>query len=251
MLRMDFDLCYPILEKNFDNIIKKIKLVNNKKVSTYELRLDNLNCLSSAKCDISSIVDNINNLKRRFPKKKFIVTIRTKKEGGKVSFSASKYTEYICCLLKFAKVDYVDVEYKFYAKSKSIINKAINESKAKVIISKHVFDEKFSIIKCEKTFKELSKVNCDIVKLAVKVGSKEDTYKFMELSKNYSIKISKNGKRGIFIAMGKNGLVSRVFPEYTGTKVVFLNAYDKHNKLCQPNLSLFLNMHGKIFAKLN
>lgn len=217
----------------------------------YELRLDSLKSLLNGKSDIISITEDINCIKKRFPKKKFIVTIRTKGEGGNLSLSSKRYIEYIKCLLENAKADYIDIEYKYYAKNKSLFDKLIKKSKVKTILSKHLFNKNFSKKKCEEILKKLSKSPCDIVKLAVKIDDKNKVYEFMELSKIYNSKISKLGKRGIFIAMGKEGLISRIFPGYAGTRVVFLDAYDRRkNKLYQPNLTFFLHFHNKILDYL-
>ena len=244
-----FDLCYPILEKDIDGIIRKIKSTISKKVNMYELRLDSLKGLLSD--DIMSITDGINSIKKKFPHKKFIVTIRTKGEGGNVTLTSNKYIELIKYLLENAKADYIDIEYKYYEKNKGAFNRLIRKSRLKTILSKHLFHKNFSSKKCEEILKSLSKSPCDIVKLAVKIDDKNKVYEFMELSKRYNSKISKLGKRGIFIAMGREGIISRVFPQYAGTRVVFLDAYDKkRSKLYQPNLTFFLNFYNKILDYL-
>ena len=252
MKKKYFDLCHPILEKDRLSIIKKIKSIKNSKVRMYELRLDCLKSLSRSKEGIELVIDDVNYIVSKYPKNVFIATIRTKSEGGNITLSGSKYVECIKYLLKEAKVNYVDIEYKYYEKHKRVLDKYIKESKAKVIISKHIFDKKFSYAKCENMLKQLSKTKCDVVKLAVNVDNIVDSYKFIELSKEYNEKISKSGKRGIFIAMGKAGIISRILPEYTGTRVVFLDAYDKKNsKLFQPNLTFFLKFHNKILDYLD
>lgn len=253
----NYRLCYLISEKDRNSIIKKIKKTYDSRVTTYELRCDHLDCLKG-KGDILLAIDTINYVTSKFPRKKFIITIRTKTEGGNISLSKKRYATYISELYYGVKADYIDIEDRYYDAVKELLadkknkEKIRNKKHIKIIVSKHVFDKKFSIVKCENIIKRLMKKKANILKLAVRTEKLVDVCDYMKFARKYSTMIKAHRKDCIFIAMGKAGLISRIFPEYTNTKIVFLDTYNrnnslKNNKLFQPNLRMFLRLH-RVYA---
>jgi 3-dehydroquinate dehydratase len=80
----------------------------------------------------------------------------------------------------------------------------------------------------------MSKPYIDYVKCAVMVNNKNELFDFMMIARKCSKDILKLKKNCIFIAMGEIGGISRVWPEFTNTKIVFLTAYsDKSSKIGQ------------------
>ena len=229
-----FSLCYPILESSKEKIINKIRSVNNPKVKVYELRLDYLNKESMS--DMSKIIDIINFVKTNFTSKKIIATVRTKGEGGKINLSSQAYFDLIKEICEKSKADYVDIEYRFYSKRKSLYDKLIIKSKKTIILSKHLFNKRFSLANCKDILGKMSKSKSDILKLAVMTHSKMETYYYMKMAHEFTSKDRKKRAGYIFIAMGRDGLISRLLPEYTNTKIVFINAYHGANNLGQVDL---------------
>ena len=246
-LKNNFDLCYPILEKEFDLVYNKINSTLDKRVLFYELRID---YLFENGIGIDDIIAFINDLIKHFSDKKFIITIRTKSEGGATQLSFNEYYNYLEKLITNVEASYIDIEYKYYILDKSSFDSLIKTSKSKIILSKHIFDGKFSSTNCEETINELLEGPGDIAKLAIMVSTKDDLFSFMNIAKDYASLLKKNKKEAIFIAMGEMGRLSRIYPEYTNTKIVFINAYDKGSILGQYSLGSYLE-NRKLLAKLS
>lgn len=245
-LKNNFDLCYPILESDPSSIRKKIEATISKRVKFYELRID---YLLDNRVSIDDIIYYMNDLNRDFSDKEFIVTIRTKNEGGAIDLSLYKYFSYIEKLMGKLKVSYIDIEYKYYSLALDAFNALIKKTNLKIILSKHIFDHEFSKENCEDIIKQLIKTKCNIVKLAVMIDKKNDLFSFMNIAKEHSIKLKDINKDAIFIAMGEMGRLSRIYPEYTNTKIVFVNAYENNSILGQYSLNSYIECR-KLLAKL-
>lgn len=240
-----FLLCYPILEKGIYGILKKIEKIDDKLIDAYEIRLDTLKYIDDSDNKVKEILNAINVVKKCYKKKKIIATIRTCKEGGKSNIDKKKYAFYIEEICKNSLADYVDIENDTL---KDVGNTFYKHYKKKIILSKHIFDKKFSKEKCKTTIEKMLKKECSILKMAVAVYNEKDLYEYMDLAKSYALRLEKRGTKCIFIAMGDMGKVSRIFPEYTKTQVVFLNAYKKR-ELGQFSLKEYIYYRNIIFAK--
>ena len=221
-LKNDFEFCYPVMESDESYLLKKISEINNEKKCMIELRLD---YLLYAGMSIENIIKIINIVRLKYTNKKMIATIRTIGEGGKVDLTKEKYFYYIKELYLNAKVNYIDVEYKFYKIDKIYYDSLFKKKKKKIIMSIHFFDRIFFENEYIKLFTEMAESRGNIVKFAIKTFSKEELFSFMLTAKKCQKILKKNGKEAIFIAMGKIGILSRLWPEFTNTKIVFLTAY--------------------------
>ena len=221
-LKNDFEFCYPVLEDNKSAFLKKVAEINSEKQCMIELRLDYLLYAGSS---IDDIIKIINTVRTKYTNKKLIATIRTVSEGGKVDLTKEKYFYYIKELYLNAKVNFIDVEYKFYKIDKIYYDSLFKKKKKKIIISMHFFDRIFFENEYIKLFTEMAESSGDIVKFAIKTFSKEDLFLFMLTAKKCEKIMKKNKKETIYIAMGTVGMLSRLWPEFTNTKIVFLTAY--------------------------
>ena len=238
-------LCYPLFECGKDEICKKISNTKNSDIKLYELRIDYM--LNKGQ-DIDDIICDINYIKRKFSKLKFISTIRTKSEGGLIGLSGDKYYAYVEKLFKFSKTDFVDIEFKYYKKYKKEFEKILNKTNKKIIISKHIFDDDFSENSIKRYIEESIFYKGDCVKLAILVINKNSFYELVSIIKKYENLLKKAKKEPLFIAMGKDGVLSRILPEIFNTKIVFLNAYNKVNKLGQISYTSYIK-YRKLLAK--
>ena len=245
-LKNNFYLCYPILEKDLPSVYHKIKTTIDRRVPFYELRIDYLLEQGVA---THSIIDCINDLVKTFSNKKFIVTIRTKNEGGAIDIPFDEYYVYVKELVEKSKAHYIDIEYKYYILDLAAFNTLIEKFKVKTILSKHIFSDKFSKEKCEEMINCLIKTKCSIAKLAMTVCEKKDLFYFMNTAKEYSRKLKESNKNAIFIAMGEMGRLSRIYPEYTNTRIVFINAYNNGSILGQYSHNNYIE-YRKLLAKL-
>ena len=232
-LKNNFNFCYPILEGNKNSFLNKISEVDKERKCMIELRLD---YLLYAGMSIDEIISLIDHIKTKLTHKKLIATIRTVSEGGKVDLTKERYFFYIKELYLKSKVNYIDVEYRFYKRDKLYYDSLFKKRKKKIIISMHIFDRIFFENEYVRLFTEMAESSGNIVKFAIKTFTKEDLFLFMRAARKCEKVMKKNRKESIFIAMGSVGVLSRIWPEFTFTKIVFLSAYtDFDRELGQMN----------------
>ena len=243
----NFVFCYPILEESKSAMLKKVAEVDKQKKCIIELRLD---YLLNAGMNIAEIIKIISLIKAKYTNKKLIATIRTVSEGGKVDLTKEKYFLFIKELYLKSKVHYIDVEYKFYKIDKIYYDSLFKKKKKKIITSMHIFDRIFFENEYVKLFTEMAESSGNIVKFAIKTFTKEDLFSFMLTARKCEKIMKKNKKESIYIAMGMVGTLSRLLPEFTKTKIVFLSAYkDIDVELGQLNREKYVkyrNMLAKI-----
>ena len=232
-LKNNFSFCYPILEGDKNSFFNKISEVDKERKCMIELRLD---YLLYAGMSIDEIISLIDHIKTKLTHKKLIATIRTVSEGGKVDLTKERYFFYIKELYLKSKVHYIDVEYRFYKIDKLYYDSLFKKRMKKIIISMHIFDRIFFENEYVRLFTEMAESSGNIVKFAIKTFTKEDLFLFMRAARKCEKVMKKNRKESIFIAMGSVGVLSRVWPEFTFTKIVFLSAYtDFDRELGQMN----------------
>lgn len=247
-LKNDFIFCYPILEDSKNTLIKKVSQVDKERKCMIELRLDYLLC---AGMSMEDIIKTINYIKSKVTNKKIIATIRTVSEGGRVDLTKEKYFTYIKELYLKSRVHYIDVEYKFYKIDKIYYDSLFKKKKKKIIISMHIFDRIFFENEYIKLFTEMAESSGNIVKFAIKTFTKEDLFTFMIAARKCEKMIKKNKKDAIFIAMGTVGALSRLWPEFTSTKIVFLTAYKEIDiEFGQMNREKYVK-YRKLLAKID
>lgn len=245
-LKRGINLCYPILESTKESFFEKVCKVSNEKKCIIELRID---CLLSAGFSIEQIIDFVSYIKGKCTRKKLIATIRSCSEGGKVDLDDDKYFYFIKMLYLKSKVNAIDVEYKFYIKNKEAYDELFATKKKDIILSIHIFDRVLLINEYKKIFKDMINTKANIVKFAIKTYTKEDLFAFMDVARKTHKFFVKARKKVIFIALGEIGKVSRIFPEYTYTSIVFLNAYEKEdNNIGQISRKVY-NKCRKLLAK--
>ena len=218
----EFELCYPILENDKVLFMDKIVSLEKEKNSLLELRID---YLLEGGVNIDEIVMMINYIHVDLTSKRVIVTIRTEDEGGRAKIDAETYFNYVKKIYLNTSAEYVDIEYALYQKNANKFDKLFKNNFKKVILSTHIFNGALSKDDYEMLFYNMTKPYIDIVKCAVMVKTKKELFDFMMVAR----KCSKNLKKGcIFIAMGEIGGLSRLWPEFTNTNVVFLTAYGEN-----------------------
>ncbi len=213
-----FELCYPIMESDITLYVDKITSLEKDKNDLIELRID---YLLNEGVKIDEIIKMINYVST-FSNKKLIVTIRTDREGGKYNLDEKKYYDYIERIYLETKAEYLDVEYKMYMCSEEKYENLFNNKLKRIILSIHIFDKRLSKKEYEKLFLNMLKPNIDIVKCAVYLTLKKELFDYMMTARKVSKIIKNAGKECIFIAMGEMGRLSRLWPEFTNSKVVFL-----------------------------
>lgn len=226
-LSKKYKYCFPITESSKTSLIKKVKSLIIPKGSIIELRLD---YLLYTDIDIENVVKIVNDIKKMCRNVKILATIRTISEGGKLDLSREKYFYFIRELCVNTNVDYIDCEYKFYKIDKVYYDNLFKRCRKKIILSIHFYNRVFDSIGYTNIVSEMLDSKSHFIKFAMKTFTREELFTFMLTMRKLSEKVKENRKEPIFIAMGEVGKFSRLWPEFTGSKIVFINAYGMYNK---------------------
>lgn len=109
--------------------------------------------------------------------------------------------------------DYIDIEYEILERDRNHLLGLAKSKKAKVIISHHNFDNSDSD-KWDEIIKNSKEYGADFVKLAVKVDTKEDAIKLMNLYTKY--------QNIIAFGLGEWAQFTRIMSYYIGAPWVFV-----------------------------
>lgn len=244
----DFQFCYSIREENPLKFFEKALLANKYDDSLLELRVDYM--LANG-IDIKKIVSVIDDINKNISGQRLIITIRTIEEGGKISLSDEDYYEYIGILYNKTNSKYIDVEYEYYIKNPDKYRALFSGNIKRVIASKHIFDGALKNDEYKRIFLDMAKSNVNIVKFAIMLDNKEELFDYMLVARECSKLIENGGKNCVFIAMGEIGQLSRLWPEFTNTKIVFLTMDSKKaNKIGQLSYENYVK-YRKLLEKID
>lgn len=207
-------VCVPIIEKSFAGIISQVTRLVNDGVPMIEWRADYFEELS----DIERVKALLGNLLDITKDTLFLVTIRSKEEGGCCEFSKDKIASTLEAISKAHVADFIDVEYFFLEDAKGLISR-LQKNGALVIASHHDFIETKRADVLEAQLYEMKEGDADLVKIAVHPKNFSDVLTLMEVSKVYS---EKNPSVPLIsISMGETGFLSRVAGETIGSVITF------------------------------
>ena len=139
-----------------------------------------------------------------------LATIRSKAEGGKSGISEKERLRLFQNIMPF--VDAVDIELS----SKKILNQVVSKAhahKKKAIISYHNFKNTPEQKRLETIVKNCKKAGGDMVKIATFAREKKDIARLAALTLSH--------KNIIVIAMGRLGIVSRIFFPALGSLLTY------------------------------
>ena len=174
-----------------------------------ELRVD-----SFSRLDGAYVTAKIKERKKN--KLPLILTIRSKKEGGRVNLSDEARLFLFASLVEL--VDAVDIELKSSI-LKDVV-KLAKKNKKILIVSLHDFKATPLEQDLEAVLKKARQAGADIVKIALKANSAEDVLRLMSFTVKH-----KSGNL-ITISLGQKGLISRVFSLLCGS--LFTYSYLSH-----------------------
>ncbi len=207
-------VCVPVIEKSYAGIIDQVTGLCQKKVSMIEWRADYFEELS----DIERVKSLLNNLREITKDVLFLVTIRSKSQGGESKLSADETKEILLAIADCHVADFVDVEYFYFEDSKELISN-LQSKGALVITSHHDFSDTKRGDVLEKWLYDMKEKDPDLIKLAVMPKCFFDVLTLMEVScvfaeKNPEIPL-------ITISMDELGMLSRISGELTGGVITF------------------------------
>ena len=229
------NICISVTDINVDRIIKKFSNKKYDYVDCLEYRID---YLIRDNVSITDIIKKINKLKSF--KKKLIVTIRTKRDGGVIELSKEQYFEYIKKIIKNSQFDLLDIEYNKYKRDEKLFEDLIREDLQKIILSYHNFEESLTKKEYKKIFTKMKKTGARVIKIATYAFTKDDLINVMQIGREFA---KKRDRDYVIISMGKKGILSRLYTEWTNTNIVFINdSKDSINSIGQLSYKKYLEM---------
>lgn len=214
-------ICYIAKFSQEKIFYKKIKdYLNDENCDVIELRIDSI--FEKTK-NLDKTIEIINNCSKQIKhKKKYaIATFRTKQDGSNIQLNKYEYLYIIKRIYNETDIDIIDIEYRHYEELTKEFDEFLTTEK-KIILSFHDFKNHYNKQKINKLLSDITKCNKDIVKIAIFTHKKQEVLDLMEVSKDFE----KKSKKNIFfviIAMGQIGLVSRIYNEYTKTKIIYID----------------------------
>lgn len=149
---------------------------------------------------------------RKFKDFPSIATIRSEKEGGEWDLSEAKRLELFKAIM--ADADAIDIEFSAKTIAHPIIE-AAKKSKKLVFVSYHNFDRTPEASKLEQVLTGSKEIGADVVKIATLALCPKDVRLLAEFTINHA------SKNLVTIAMGSEGLVSRIFFPALGSLITY------------------------------
>jgi 3-dehydroquinate dehydratase I len=210
-------LCVPVMGKTAEAVIKEVENLTAAHTEAIEWRIDHFEDGNNAE----KIIDVLNRIVFYLGETILIVTYRTKKEGGEGSLSRAEYEELLQKLSESAVIDYLDYEIIGAKKRKNEIHK-LQANGRKVIASNHHFEGTPKKKELLHTLEYMAESGADVAKIAVMPNKLSDTMRLLHAAA--LAKEEYPEQLFITIAMGKEGAITRLIGEATGSCLSFVTA---------------------------
>lgn len=220
-------ICLSVKENNLKDFYKKIIDIATDDLdynNLIELRLD---FLINKKVKTEDIIKVISSAKKVLNEEfdtqpQFIATIRSFTNGGNCILDEKTYLDIITLLYEKASVEAIDIDYCFYEKKSSAVKKLFSGKKS-LIITYTCRDKSLSENEYDEIIKDLIKTPAYVIRIITKAFSFDDCLMLMDEVKKFSTDFEKSGKVVSVISLGKLGIISRLYPEYTGSMITYIN----------------------------
>ena len=148
-----------------------------------------------------------------------LFTIRTRREGGEADLSADQYLKVVSDAIRDEKADLVDVEISHGDDIAFMLISLAHEFGIKTIASSHDFSQTPKKEQIIMTLCKMQELEADIPKMAVMPQRERDVLVLLDAT--LSMKELHAQTPVITMAMGRNGVVSRLSGEVFGSAVTF------------------------------
>lgn len=148
-----------------------------------------------------------------------LFTIRTRREGGEADLSADQYLKVVSDAIRDEKADLVDVEISHGDDIAFMLISLAHEFGIKTIASSHDFSQTPKKEQIIMTLCKMQELEADIPKMAVMPQRERDVLVLLDAT--LSMKELHAQTPVITMAMGRNGVLSRLSGEVFGSAVTF------------------------------
>lgn len=207
-----------IIEKNHEDIIKKVNSLKEMTLDIVEWRVDFYDDV----LDLDCLLDTLKDLRNSLGHIPLLFTFRSAKEGGKKEISTEEYTLLNKEAAKSRNVDLIDLEmFLGHELVKENISN-IHREGILVVGSYHNFDETPEKDEMIEKLIKMQDAGADILKIAVMANDTEDVIKLLGASNEMYRKYATRPL--VAISMGPRGLISRISGELFGSAMTFASA---------------------------
>lgn len=207
-------ICVPVVEAKASQVVETARHLISLKVPVIEWRMDFFEQIE----DISQVEKVLKQLDPLMKHTILLVTFRSKKEGGNRDVSYKYYKKLLLYIAENQWADLIDVEVFQVPDVKNFMNQ-LKEYPVFLVGSHHDFEKTPSENQMIEILTNMEELPVDICKLAVMPDSKADTASLLKVTSEMKQMYPK--KPLITMAMGEDGIASRIMGEWFGSCMTF------------------------------
>lgn len=201
-------ICVPLVTETLPDLEREAGAIKSLPADLLEWRLDHFT---------GEFQDGIALLRRAFPQKPILCTLRTRGDGGLFAGDAEAYEQSLLALLEQGGFQLLDIELSCgEARIEALIQKA-RERGIGTVVSSHDFEKTPDEEQLYETLLRMKRLGADLPKLAVMPHSAEDVLHLLSAT----LRASRAVGPVITMAMGALGVPSRVLGQLTGSCLTF------------------------------
>ena len=208
-------ICVPIVGRNEEEIVLQAGKIKEAGPDLAEWRAD----WFEGVWEKNRLRKILKLLRKELGEMPLLVTFRTKQEGGEQEISVEDYEEFLGEVLSSGQADLVDVELFMGEELLTAVAEKAHEQGVKVVASSHDFEKTPPMREMTERLRRMEKAGADLLKLAVMPEDPGDVLTLFAVT--WQMKERKEGQPVITMAMGGNGVVSRIAGEVFGSVLTF------------------------------
>ena len=208
-------VCVPVVENNDQDIINRLKEMDQLNVDLIELRIDFSKDIENDEA-VSSLFRHIYQLNMKKP---IILKCRTLNEGGQVELDSKKYLKLYQSAVDSQAFDIYDVELSLGTNMIIELKSMIHGAEKYILMSSHHFQRTPEQDSLMQKFKIMDSFDADIFKIAVMPEDMFDVFNLLSLT--VKAKEEYPNKPIVTMSMSNLGLVSRLLGEQCGSAITF------------------------------
>lgn len=208
-------ICVPIVGRNEEEIVLQAGKIKEAGPDLAEWRAD----WFEGVWEKNRLRKILKLLRKELGEMPLLVTFRTKQEGGEQEISVEDYEEFLGEVLSSGQADLVDVELFMGEELLTAVAEKAHEQGVKVVASSHDFEKTPPMREMTERLRRMEKAGADLLKLAVMPEDPGDVLTLFAVT--WQMKERKEGQPVITMAMGGNGVVSRIAGEVFGSALTF------------------------------
>lgn len=208
-------ICVPLIARDKIELEERAAALHGVPCDVVEWRADYYPALTSE----TQIREAFAILKNHVEDRLILFTLRSRSEGGEKDLTGDEYRYINRLVLRYGSADMMDVE---LSSGDSVITELVtkaHEHGVRVILSAHDFRRTPPAVEMIRTLRKMQELGADLAKLAVMPNSRNDVLCLMQATNDMMTQYATCPL--ITVAMGKEGLVSRIAGETFGSCMTF------------------------------